>query len=78
MNTHSLDRSALRDALRAQIQEAWTQNFDVDLPFRLARENPSLADDLLSFFDWLVSGEIDLPSDMEQDEAARRLTARPV
>ena len=78
MNTHapSPNRSASRDALCAQIQEAWTQHHNIDLPLQLANENPDLADDLLSFFDRLVSSEIEPPTGSEQEEAARRLTAR--
>ena len=78
MSTHapSSDRSASRDALRAQIQTAWTHTHDVDLPLQLARENPDLADDLLDFFDDLISIEANLPTDSEADEAARAFTTR--
>lgn len=72
----SPDRSASRDALRAQIQTAWTHTHDVDLPLQLARENPDLADDLLDFFDGLISTEANPPTDSEADEVARTLTTR--
>lgn len=65
------------EALRAQIEEAWTQRHDVELPFQLARDHPDLSDDLLDFFDHLVSMTIaPTPTDKQEEEVAQRLQTR--
>lgn len=79
MNQHTQysNSQTTGEALRAQIEEAWTQRHDVELPFRLAQDHPDLAEELLDFFDQLVSMTIaPTPSDEQEEEVAQRLQTR--
>lgn len=76
-HTQSSNSPTTGDALRAQIEEAWTQHHNVELPFQLARDHPDLAEELLDFFDHLISITIaPTPTDRQEEEAARLLRAR--
>jgi len=61
------------DRLCIEIERAWEERRDHDLPVRLAEEHPEHADGLLAFFDYLIRADLGATATPEQRERAAAL-----